>query len=222
MGQWMELVASDGARLSAYRADPDGGPRGALIVAQEIFGINSHVRSVCDGFASDGYVAIAPALFDRVEQGVELGYSADEIARGREYRAKVAMDLALLDITAARDAVGPTGRIGVIGYCWGGLVAWMAASRLDGFACAVPYYGGGMIEAIEEKPKCPVMAHFGERDAVIPVAGVEKLRTAHPEAQVFLYPAGHGFNCEQRESYDAASAKLARERTLEFFRRHIG
>src|SRR5206468_8515886 len=126
MGQWMEWGASEGARLSAYRADPDGGPRGALIVAQEIFGINSHVRSVCDGFASDGYVAIAPALFDRVEQGVELGYSAGEFARGREYRAKVAMDPALLDITAARDAVGPTGRIGVIGYCRGGLVAWMA------------------------------------------------------------------------------------------------
>jgi len=125
-------------------------------------------------------------------------------------------------MAAARDAVVGAGKAGVVGFCWGGLIAWLSASRLTGFACAVPYYGGGMIDAMGEQPKCPVMAHFGEQDQMIPLAGVEKLRAAHPEAQVFLYPAGHGFNCDQRESYHAESAKLARQRTLEFLRRHLG
>ena len=222
MGTTSELVAADGFRVSAYRADPGGAPRGAVVVAQEIFGVNGHIRSVCDGFAADGYVAIAPALFDRIERGVDLGYSPEDIARGRELKARATIEAALLDLAAAREAVAGGGRVGVIGYCWGGFVAWMAASRLTGFACAIPYYGGGMLDAAGERPRCPVLAHFGERDAMIPVDGVRKFAAAHPEAQVHIYAADHGFNCDQRASYDAAAAKLARERTLEFLRRHVG
>jgi len=222
MGQAMELTAADGFKLAAYRADPAGKVRGALVVAQEIFGVNSHIKSVCDGFAADGYVAIAPALFDRYERGVDIGYTAADIAKGRELKGKTTIDAALRDVAAARDAVSSSGKVGVVGYCWGGYVAWMTASRLPGFACAIPYYGGGMLEASGEQPKCPLIAHFGERDANIPVAGVRELAAAHPEAQVYIYAADHGFNCDQRGSYDAAAAKLARERTLAFLQRHVG
>ena len=222
MGQAIELTAADGFKLAAYRADPAGKVRGALVVAQEIFGVNSHIKSVCDGFAADGYVAIAPALFDRYERGVDIGYTPADIAKGRELKGKTTIDAALRDVAAARDAVSSSGKVGVVGYCWGGYVAWMTASRLPGFACAIPYYGGGMLEASGEEPKCPLIAHFGERDANIPVAGVRELAAAHPEAQVYIYPADHGFNCDQRGSYDAAAAKLARERTLAFLQRHVG
>ncbi len=222
MGRAIGLTASDGFRLSAYRADPAGPPRGALVVAQEIFGVNGHIRSVCDGYAADGFVAIAPALFDRYERGVDIGYTPPDIAKGRELKGRAQLDSALRDIGAARDAASDAGRVGVIGYCWGGLVAWMAASRLPGLACAVAYYGGGMQDAIGERPQCPVMAHFGERDTMIPVAGVHQLMAAHPDAQVFVYAADHGFNCDQRPSFDAVAAKLARERTLQFLRRRLG
>ena len=220
MGKMIALTAADGFKLSAYQADPSSAARGAIVVAQEIFGVNSHIRTVCDGFAADGYVAIAPALFDRVRPGVELGYSPEDIAAGRELKAASPSDKALLDITAAREAVAGNGSVAIVGYCWGGLIAWLAASRLSGFACAVPYYGGGMTDAIAEQPKCPVMMHFGKQDHAIPVDGVEELRAAHPDQQVFLYDAGHGFNCDQRGSYDAAAAKQARERTMAFFREH--
>jgi len=222
MGERIELTAADGFRLSAYRADPAGMPRGGLVVAQEIFGVNSHIRGVCDGFAADGYVAIAPVLFDRYERDVDIGYTPADVARGRELKARAKADAALLDVDAARAAVAGAGKVGIVGYCWGGYLAWIAAARVTGFACAVPYYGGGMTDAIAEQPKCPVMAHFGERDAMIPAAGVAVLAAAHPSAQVFLYPADHGFNCDQRGAYDAAAASLARERTLAFLRRHIG
>ena len=222
MGHWVDLTAADGFRLSAYRADPEGAPRGALVVAQEIFGVNGHIRGVCDGYARDGYVAIAPALFDRYERGVDIGYTPTDIARGRELKALAKTDAALQDVAAARDAVAGAGKVGILGYCWGGYVAWMAAARVEGFACAVPYYGGGMTDAIAEQPKCPVMAHFGKKDHAIPLEGAQQLAAAHPEAQVFFYDAGHGFNCDQRGSYDAAAAKLARERTLDFLRKHVG
>ncbi len=222
MGKWIELTASDGHTLAAWRAEPGGTPRGALVVAQEIFGVNSHIRGICDGFAADGYVAIAPALFDRYERGVDIGYTPPDVARGRELKALARADVALLDLAAARVAASSAGKVGVIGYCWGGYLAWLASARLQGFACAVPYYGGGMTDAIAEVPGCPVMAHFGERDSMIPVAGVKALAAAHPAAQVYLYPADHGFNCDQRGSYDAASARLARERTLAFLRQNIG
>jgi len=224
MGKTIELTAADGHKLSAYRADPAGKPRGAVVVIQEIFGVNSHIRSVADGYAADGYLAIAPALFDRVERSFEVGYTPDDIAKGRAVREKVTIDMALKDAQAAIKAAASAGKVGIVGYCWGGYVAWMAAARLPGLACAVPYYGGGTTtdQAIAEKPKCAVMAHYGEKDEHIPVEGVKKLAAAHPSVTVHLYPAPHGFNCDQRGSYDAASAKLARSRTLEFFRKQLG
>jgi len=222
MGKSVQLTAPDGFALSAYRADPTGTPRGGLVVAQEIFGVNSHIRSICDGFAADGYVAIAPALFDRYERDVDVGYTPDDIARGRALKARARPDMALLDIAAARAAIAGTGKVGVIGYCWGGFLAWLTASRLSGFACAIAYYGGGMTDALAEKANCPVMAHFGERDSVIPVAGVRAFTAAHPSVQVFLYAADHGFNCDQRGAYDATAAQTARTRTLAFLREHLG
>jgi carboxymethylenebutenolidase len=214
--------AGDGFHLAAYRADPAGTRRGGLVVVQEIFGVNSHIRSVCDGYAADGYRAIAPALFDRIEKGVDLGYTAADIARGREYKAKAASDAALLDVDAARAAVASAGKVGIVGYCWGGLITWLAACRLKGFAGAASYYGGGILEAGAEQPRCPVVAHFGERDHVIPVAGVRAFAEAHADVAVHIYAADHGFNCDQRGSYDAAAATLARQRTLDFLRQHVG
>ena len=222
MGTMIELSAGDGFRLAAYRADPAGSPRGGLVVVQEIFGVNSHIRDVCDGYAADGYRAIAPALFDRIEKGVELGYTAADIARGREYKAKATADVALLDVDAARGAVAAAGKVGIVGYCWGGFVTWLAACRLKGFAGASSYYGGGILDAVGEQPRCPVIAHFGERDHVLPVAGVRAFAEAHPDVAVHIYAADHGFNCDQRGSYDPAAATLARQRTLDFLRQHVG
>jgi carboxymethylenebutenolidase len=222
MGKMIELMTADGFKLPAYRADPSGTPRGGLVVAQEIFGVNSHIRSVCDGFAADGYRVIAPALFERYESGVDIGYTPPDIARGRELKAKAGTDAALQDVAAARDVLEICGKVGIVGYCWGGFIAWMAACRLPGFACAVPYYGGGMLDAVGETPRCPVLAHFGERDGMIPVDGVRKFAAAHRAAQVHIYAADHGFNCDQRGSYDATAAALARDRTLVFLQQYVG
>ena len=222
MGTTIELTASDGHRLAAYRAEPAGKPRGAIVVIQEIFGVNSHIRSVADGYAADGYLAIAPALFDRAERGFEVGYSPPEIERGRAVRAKISLDDALKDVAAAIKAAASAGKVGVVGYCWGGTVAWAAATRLDGLAASSPHYGGGIAEIAAEKPRVPVMFHFGDKDQSIPMSDVEKVRKAQPGQTLHVYSAGHGFNCDQRGSYDPASAKLARERTLAFLRQHVG
>jgi carboxymethylenebutenolidase len=226
MQERIDLIAADGHRLAANVALPKTKARGALVVVQEIFGVNSHIRSVADGFAGDGYLVVAPALFDRVEQGVELGYDAADIQRGRALKEASPVDKALLDIqaavAAARSRLGPNGRVGVVGYCWGGLLSWLAACELDNIAASVPYYGGGIPDHVAKVPRCPVLAHFGERDAMIPMAGVEELRRQHPAITVHVYPAGHGFNCDQRGSYDPTSATLARQRTLAFFREHVG
>ena len=222
MGKTIQGKAADGHRLSMYRADPAGEPRGGLVIAQEIFGVNSHIRAVCDDYAAEGYVVIAPALFDRVEPGIELGYQPDDVTAGRAIREKVSLDEALADVEAAAKLVIGVGRIGVVGYCWGGTVAWVAATRSRTFAAAVSYYGGGVPDLADEQPSCPVQLHFGEQDHAIPLADVEKLQAAHPELPVYIYPAGHGFNCDQRASYHAESARLARERALAFLRQHIG
>ncbi len=218
----LELSAGDGHRLSAYRAAPTGTPRGGVVVIQEIFGVNSHIRLVADGFAADGYLAIAPSLFDRVERGIELDYSDDGVARGRTLRGEIAIEAALTDVAAAVEAVAGAGKVGIVGYCWGGFVTWMAAAEVAGLACAVAYYGGGVLDHAAVTARCPVMCHFGERDKMIPADGVKLLAAAHPEHEVFLYGADHGFNCDQRGSYDAAAARLARERTLALFARHLG
>jgi carboxymethylenebutenolidase len=222
MGKMIELTASDGHKFAAWRAEPAGKPRGGIVVIQEIFGLNSHVKAVADGYAADGYLAIAPAMFDRAQRGFDVGYSADDIAKGREVRAKVTDDMALKDTEAAIKAASAAGKVGIVGYCWGGTIAWLAAAKLSGIAAAVPYYGGGILASASLEPKVPLMGHFGERDAHIPVDGVKKLAAQHPKHQIFIYAADHGFNCDQRGSYDAAAAKHARERTLAFFRQHVG
>lgn len=222
MGTWIELTASDGAKVAAYRSEPVGTPRGGLVVVQEVFGVNRHVRSVCDGFAEDGYLAIAPALFDRYQKGVDWGYTPDDITRGRAMRARADTAAALLDVEAARAAAAAAGNVAVVGYCWGGLIAWLAAAHVRGLAGAITYYGGGMPDAVGERPHCPVLGHFGKHDPHIPLDGVEALAAEHSAVQVFIYEAGHGFNCDERDSFNAAAAKLARERTLAFLREHVG
>ncbi len=221
-GTTIELQAADGHRYAAYVAAPAGTPRGGLVVAQEIFGVNSHIRAVADGYAADGYLTIAPALFDRVERGVEIGYAPADIQRGMAIRQQLGNERPLTDIAAAIARVAAAGKVGIVGYCYGGLLAWLAASKVDGLAAAIAYYGGGVPEHKNLVPRCPVLMHFGERDTHIPLPGVEALRQAQPGAEIHLYPAGHGFNCDQRGAYDAAAAGLARERSLVFLRRHVG
>ncbi|HEV3008746.1 MAG TPA: dienelactone hydrolase family protein [Burkholderiales bacterium] len=226
MGKMIELTASDGHKLAAYRADPAGAnagkPRGAIVVIQEIFGVNSHVRSVADGFAADGYVAIAPAMFDRVQKNFEVGYTPPEIEKGREVRGKVSLEMAMKDTQAAVNEAAKAGKVGIVGYCWGGFVAWMASAKVSGLAAAVPYYGGGILDNADIEPKVPVMGHFGDKDQHIPVEGVKKLAEKHKKHQIFIYAADHGFNCDQRGSYNGPATKQARSRTLEFFRKHVG
>ena len=222
MGKMIELTASDGHRLAAYRADPAGQPRGGIVVIQEIFGVNSHIKSVADGFAADGYLAIAPAMFDRAQKNVDLGYSPQDIEKGRDIRAKITTDMAMKDGEAAVKAAAAAGKVGIVGYCWGGFVAWMASAKVPGLACAVPYYGGGILDNADLQPKVPLMGHFGDKDAHIPVEGVKQLAEKHKRHQIFIYAADHGFNCDQRGSYNAPAAKQARSRTLEFFRKHVG
>ena len=222
MGKTIELTAADGHKLDAYVAEPKGKPRGAIVVVQEIFGVNSHIRGVADGYAADGYLAIAPAMFDRAERKFESGYSQDDIQRGRELMQKLAWDQAMADVAAALAAVKHAGKIGIVGYCWGGTVTWLAASRVPGLAAAVSYYGGGVPNFMDEQPRCPVMFHFGEKDASSPLEKAKAMAAAHPNAASHFYPAGHGFNCDQRGSYDAIAARVARERTLEFFAKHLG
>lgn len=217
-----ELTASDHHTFAAYRAEPAGAPRGGIVVIQEIFGVNHHIRAVTDSFAREGYLAIAPAMFDRVRRGVELDYTPAGIAEGRKLRAAIPLDAAMADVTAAVAAVSGAGRVGIVGYCWGGYITWMASARVEWLACAVPYYGGGILDNADIEPRCPVMAHFGERDQMIPADGVRQLAARHPAHEVHLYDADHGFHCDERDTYDAAAARLAGERTLAFFRRHVG
>jgi carboxymethylenebutenolidase len=217
----MVLTAADGHRLQAYESVPAGAARGGVVVVQEIFGVNDHIRRVADGYAADGYRVIAPALFDRVRPGIELGYTDADIAEGRKIRGQLSFEQALADVEAARKALGD-GNIGIVGYCWGGTVTWLAAARIVGFAAAASYYGGGIGQFAAEHPRCPTQCHFGEKDHAIPLTEVAAVRDANPAVEVYTYPAGHGFNCDQRASFDAAAAKLARERTLAFFRKHIG
>jgi carboxymethylenebutenolidase len=222
MGEKLTLTAEDGHKFSAYRATPAGTPRGGLVIVQEIFGVNSHIRRVCDGFAGDGYVALAPALFDRVEPGYETGYAQDDVERGRNVRQKLGWDLMVTDTRAAVDALKKSGlKVGVVGYCMGGSMAWLAATRVPGLAAAVGYYGGAVAEFAGETPRCPVLLHFGETDTSIPREHWDTIREAQPTVPMHIYPAGHGFNCDARGSYHEPSARLARERTLEFLRRHL-
>ncbi|MBW8269801.1 dienelactone hydrolase family protein [Caldovatus aquaticus] len=218
----IELVASDGHRLGAWRAGPPAARR-ALVVVQEIFGVNRHMRRVCDAFAAEGYAVVCPALFDRVERDVELGYEAADVARGRALRERIAPAQVMADIEAAAAALPAGARRGIVGYCWGGTVAWWGATRSDRFAAACCWYGGGIAATRDETPRCPVQMHFGELDQSIPLADVEAIRAAQPGVEIFVYPgAGHGFGCEERASYKPDAAALAQRRTLDFFARHLG
>jgi len=229
MGQFIDLVAADGQKIAAYVARPAGRPRGGIVVVQEIFGVNAHIRSVADGYARDGYLAVAPAMFQRVKPGVELSYTDPGIQEGMIY--KTAVDAlpapgVMQDLQAAVDYAGREsgGKVGIVGYCWGGLLSWRSACLLDGLAAAVTYYGGGMTtpDEMARHAKVPVMAHFAELDGWIPMASVQAFGKAYPEAQVFTYAAQHGFNCDHRAAWNEAAAKLARERALAFFGQHVG
>jgi carboxymethylenebutenolidase len=223
MGEMIRLTASDGFELGAYRADPIGTPKGAIVVLQEIFGVNGHIQRVTDGYAAAGYVAIAPKLFDRISPDIELGYQPEDMQKGIALKAQSQTDAALLDIEAARKAAASVGKIGVVGFCWGGYLSWLSATRLPGFAAAVVYYGGGIGSVATERPHCPVLLHFGERDKHIPPEHYNAVSAANPDTtEVHVYPADHGFNCDERGAYDAESARIARERTLAFFTARLG
>jgi carboxymethylenebutenolidase len=221
------LAAADGFSSSAYLSEPSGTPRGGIVVLQEIFGVNSHIRAVADGYAAAGYLAIAPSTFDRVERDVQLGYTPDDMTQGSRLKAAVEALPApgvLQDIQAAVDVVARAGKVGIVGYCWGGLLVWRAAEKVRGLSAAIAYYGGGMTVGTEpsRKPAVPTMAHFGDQDAHISVESVKAFEAAHPEVEVHLYAANHGFNCDQRGSFNAGAAATALERSLFHFGKHLG
>ena len=223
MGKNIELTAADGHKFSAYVAEPSGKAKGALVLVMEIFGVNSHIKGVADQYAGDGYLVIAPAFFDRVQRGLDVGYTPQDIEMARGLMQKMKFDDALKDVEVAKKHVAPAGKVGIIGYCWGGALSFKSACNVGGLACAVAYYGGAIPSMIDEKPKCPVMFHWGETDASIPLEKAQQVAAAHKDQIHHFYPgAGHGFNCDQRGSYDAESAKVALGRTLEFLKKHIG
>ena len=218
----MTLTASDGFELGAYRTTPAGTPRGAVVVIQEIFGVNHHIRAVCDRFAEQGYVAVAPAIFDRTERNFQSGYSEAEVANARKFVAAPDWPAMLRDTQAAIDSVKDVGPVGIIGFCLGGSVAYAAATKLTGLSAAIGYYGGAIVRFADDRPLVPTQLHFGAQDHGIPLSDVETIRAKRPDVEVFVYDgAQHGFGCDERGSFDPASAELARQRSLAFFARHL-
>jgi carboxymethylenebutenolidase len=220
MAEWITIMARDGHEFQAWLAPAVGTPKGAVIVIQEIFGVNSHIRSVTERFAEVGYTSIAPSLFDRVRRGLELAYDPTGIQEGQGYAKQLDPAKTMKDVSAALAVVRHAGRVGIVGYCWGGSIAYLADCDLP-VACAVSYYGRAIVSNLDKKPRHPLQLHYGEHDKSIPPEDVEKVREANPDAELYLYPADHGFNCEQRGSYEPRSAALAQERTLAFFERHV-
>ncbi len=216
MGKTIKLTAADGHQLDAYVSEPAGQPKGSIVIVQEIFGVNPHIRSVCDNYAELGYAAIAPALFDRLKPGIELDYSPEGVKTGIEYKGKSEDGPALQDISAAVDYISKEGKVSVIGYCWGGKLTYLAACKVSGISKAIGYYGGGIGSVIDQNPQVPTLLHFGDQDTAIPMTEVNAVIDAHPELEVHVYTAGHGFNCDERGSYDKEAADLALERTLKF------
>ena len=228
MGSFVNLTSADGFTAPAWVAVPDGPVRGAIVVLQEIFGVNSHIQAVADRFAARGYVAVAPSMFARVQPDVNLGYSSADMERGMALKTAVEAlpapgAMAEVEAAVAHAAAISAGKVGVVGFCWGGLLTWRAACQLPGLSAAVSYYGGGMTtpEEAARTPLCPVLAHFARQDHWISVDSVQAFDRAHPDIEVHLYDADHGFNCDQRGAYDEASALLARDRTLAFFDKHL-
>jgi carboxymethylenebutenolidase len=222
VGKDIKLTASDHFQLGGYRADPAGAPRGAIVVIQEIFGVNHHIRAVCDRLAGEGYVAIAPSIFDRAEPDFTSGYSPDEIAVARKFVANPDWAAMLRDTQAAIDAVRDVGPVGIIGFCLGGSVAYAAATKLSGLKAAIGYYGGAIVRFADDKPKVPTQLHFGENDGGIPLGDVETIKARRPDVEVHVYAgAQHGFHCDERASYDKTSADIAWPRSMGFFARHL-
>ncbi len=227
MSESIKLKAQDGHELSAYVARPAGDPIGALVLIQEIFGVNAHIRGVADSYARDGFVVIAPALFDRVERGIELKYEGEDLKRAYDLYQKLNPETALLDVAAAYGSAKQSGKgVGVVGYCFGGFMSWLSATRGEALkmqpSCCVGYYAGGIGQVASEEPSCPVMLHFGAKDTHIGQDQIQAVRTAHPEVEIFVYEgAEHGFNCDARASYNPEAAALARKRTLSFLKSHI-
>jgi carboxymethylenebutenolidase len=221
MSEFTTLMARDGHEFNAWLAAPAGKPRGAVVVIQEIFGVNAHIRAVADSFAAEGYVAIAPAVFDRIRRGIELGYNADTMKEGFGYVQQLQRDKTLLDLAASIAVVKHAGRVGVVGFCWGGRMAYVTACELP-VACGVAYYGGGIAQELGKTPKCPMLYHFGGQDSHIPASDVDKIRAVDTRGTFYIYPdADHGFNCDMRGSFNAPAAQLARQRTLAFLAQNL-
>jgi carboxymethylenebutenolidase len=223
LGKLLNLTASDNHRLGAYRADPAGKPAGGIVVIQEIFGVNHHIRSVCDRFAAEGYAAVAPALFDRQVKDFQSGYSPEEIEKARKFVANPDWDAMLRDTAASIAELKGVGPVSIIGFCMGGTIAFLAACRLDGLTASVCYYGGRIAAFADEKPRCPTQMHFGEKDQSIPLSDVETIKQKRPDCDIHVYKdAGHGFHCDERGSYHEPSSKVAWERTLAWLKRAQG
>lgn len=220
MGTTIRLSADDGHGFDAYLVEPEAEAKAGIIVIQEVFGVNGHIRGLADGFAAQGYAALAPALFDRLERGAALDYSEASLATGRALRTKLGWSDPLRDIGAALAHLRGRSKVGAVGYCWGASLAWLAATRLP-VDCAVCYYGAQIVQFVEDTPRCPVMLHFGRTDPLIPPEDVEKIRQARPEVTIHEYPGGHGFNCNERDDYRPESARRAGERTRAFFAKHL-
>jgi carboxymethylenebutenolidase len=220
MGDFTTLMARDGHEFGAYLAKPAGAAKGAVVVVQEIFGVNKHIRAVADGYAAAGYLAIAPCLFDRIRRGIELRYTPADLQEGVGYMLQIKPAQFLADLTAALNVVKHAGRVGIVGYCWGGTLAYVAACELP-VACAVSYYGGSIVKYLDKAPKKPVIYHFGEKDSHIPLEAIEQIKAVDTQGIFHMYPAGHGFNCTDRADYDPASAKLALERSLAFLAQYV-
>ena len=221
MGESIRATASDGHEFDIYLAQSQGTPRGGIVLVQEIFGVNNHIKSVAEKFASNGYLVGAPSLFDRVKPDIQLGYTIEDVTRGKELKEISGNERPLIDIEATLSIVRSAGNVAVVGYCWGGTLAWLSACQVDGFSAAVSYYGGGIGELTSMQPKCPFIFHFGEQDHGIPITEINSLKQAHPECPIYIYPAGHGFNCEQRDSFHLTSSKIAFERTIQHIDKYI-
>ena len=222
MGDQISITMQDGFELGAYHSAPSGQSKGVVVVIQEIFGVNGHIREVVEGYAELGYHAIAPALFDRIEPDLQLGYTEADMSKGIELAFQgLEMAQTMKDLQSVVDHAAAQGAVGVVGYCFGGLLTYLSACQLSGVAAASSYYGGGIAGVLDNQPKCPLIMHFGELDAHIPMADVEKIKAANPSIPVHVYAADHGFNCDHRASYNEPAAGLALERTLAHFAEHL-
>jgi carboxymethylenebutenolidase len=221
MGELIKATASDGHILDVYLAQAKGSPKGGIVLVQEIFGVNSHIKSIADQYASEGYLVGAPSLFDRVGSNILLSYNPEDVAHGKGLKEFIGNESPLLDIKATLNIVKSAGKVAIIGYCWGGTLAWLSACQVPGFAAATAYYGGNIGALASMYPKCPTIFHFGENDPTISLRDINILKSAQPKSSIYLYPAVHGFNCEQRDSFHSISSEIALERTIEHVEHNI-